>query len=149
MQPIHLIHNYSMEYRTYNSENCLCDRARIRTRPYIRVKRRNYWISIAKVVYPILGMDVGDMDSLRIEFLNDPARPSDWFIRKSDNGIQIKRTSQDRLYISNKDLVLAILDSCKEDDRVTFLVAKEPVEEGSDIHALLWRKGEDIRLRSK
>ena len=30
---------------------------------------------------------------------------------------------------------------------VTFIVATPPVEDGSDIHALLWRKGEKVKIK--
>lgn len=138
-----------MEYKAYNSETCLCDRARMKTMPYIRVKKRNYYVAISREVWPILGMDADDVDNLRIEFLNNPDRPDEWFVRKSGKGIKVRQTTQGRLYISNKELVMTILDKCREYERVTFLVAREPVEEGSDIHALLWRKGENIKLRSR
>ena len=111
-------------------------------RPIIRV-RPGGRIHFSPAALKILGAG----EDAAVEFLRDRKRTSDWFVRLSPGGLPLQRNLRKKTAgraCQNKFLASAILEACGEADGLEFLLAAVPVESGSDIYALLWRKGEGM-----
>lgn len=101
---------------------------------------RSGLITLSIVAAEIMGIKPGD----EICLFQDAESPTDWYVRKEDNGLKLRQSNELKpLQTNSKMLTGDIIDSlpgCATDVRRTYsmMVSNSPIEDG--YHAIITRK---------
>lgn len=132
-----------MKFNVFNRQTCKPIRLASEPTPYVRVGRKGRIVISDKALSILTG---GMNTAIGLEFLQDSDRKTDWYIRLCNSDGFSVRKQKNTSIIQNSRLANEIVEACGECP-VTFIVATPPVEDGSDVHALLWRKGEKVKIK--